>query len=284
MRKALIQQIAVLAAAGALLAGCASSGNAGASPAAGAKASGSTGASGSPSATSSGSPDPTGSSDGASSSSTDDGGSDRFSSVVDSCKDAPTNIKNPNLTWPSEPAMSINTSKNYTMTLHTNCGDIVIKMNAAKTPHTVNSFKFLASKNYFNGSFCYGMSTSADPKSLWCGDATVGPDRKDTDGLGTPGYSLADENLAGATYPAGTVAMINKYTPNTNGSQFFLVYADSQIPPKYTPFGFVTQGLDILKKVADAGISEGTAYQINGGTLGAPNQPVELESVSVTAS
>ena len=73
---------------------------------------------------------------------------------------------------------------------------------------------------------------------LQCGDPTG-------TGSGGPGYQFQDENLTGATYPAGTVAMANA-GPNTNGSQFFIVYKDTQLPPNYTPFGKITGGLDVL--------------------------------------
>ena len=85
---------------------------------------------------------------------------------------------------------------------------------------------------------------------LQCGDPTG-------TGTGGPGYQFQDENLTatavtGGTYPAGTVAMANS-GPDTNGSQFFLVYKDSQLPPSYTPFGTITGGLDVLQKIAAAG-------------------------------
>jgi peptidyl-prolyl cis-trans isomerase B (cyclophilin B) len=193
------------------------------------------------------------------------------------CAAPPTDIKNPNLSWPKEPAMTMDATKAYTMTLKTNCGDIVIRMDAAKVPHTVNSFAFLASKGFYNGSFCHRLATDSGLQMLQCGDASVGPVPKSTDGTGTPGYSFADENLAGAAYPAGTAAMANA-GPNTNGSQFFLVYGDSGLGPLYTPFGTVTQGLDILQKIAAAGIAQPASSD---GT-GRPVQPVELESVTVS--
>ena len=179
--------------------------------------------------------------------------------------------------WPAEPAMTIDPAKQYTMTLHTTQGDIVVKLNAAKAPHTVNSFDFLAGQKYFDGTYCHRLSTSAGLQMLQCGDPTVGATPKDSDGTGGPGYTFQDENLTGATYAAGTVAMANA-GPNTNGSQFFLVYGDSQLPPSYTPFGTITSGLDVLTKVAAGGISapgpDGT---------GRPKLPVELKSVTVTA-
>ncbi len=80
---------------------------------------------------------------------------------------------------------------------------------------------------------------------LQCGDPTG-------TGSGGPGYAFNDENLAGATYPAGTVAMANA-GPDTNGSQFFFTWKDTTLAPDYTPFGTVTGGLDVLQKIAAAG-------------------------------
>jgi peptidyl-prolyl cis-trans isomerase B (cyclophilin B) len=179
--------------------------------------------------------------------------------------------------WSKEPAMTIDKSKKYTMVLHTSQGDITIAMDAAKAPHTVNSFNFLAAQHFFDGSYCHRLSTSAGLQMLQCGDPTAGATPKDTDGSNGPGYQFQDENLTGAAYPAGTVAMANA-GPNTNGSQFFLVFGDSQLPPSYTPFGTITDGMGVLVHVASGGISnpgqDGT---------GRPTIPVELKSVTVSA-
>jgi peptidyl-prolyl cis-trans isomerase B (cyclophilin B) len=180
--------------------------------------------------------------------------------------------------WSAEPKMTIDPSKKYTMVLHTSEGDITIAMDAAKAPHTVNSFNFLAGQHFFDGSYCHRLSTSAGLQMLQCGDPTAGATPKDTDGSNGPGYQFQDENLNGATYPAGTVAMANA-GPNTNGSQFFLVFGDSQLQPSYTPFGTITDGMPVLIHVASGGISnpgqDGT---------GRPTTPVELKSVTVAAS
>ena len=132
-----------------------------------------------------------------------------------------------------------------TATLTTSQGPIVLTLDSAGAPCTVNSFRSLATAMYFNDSPCHRLTSSAALKVLQCGDPTG-------TGTGGPGYAFADENLAGATYPRGTVAMANS-GPGTNGSQFFLVYADSQLPPSYTPFGTITSGLEVLEKVAAAG-------------------------------
>ena len=135
-----------------------------------------------------------------------------------------------------------------TLTFTTNCGDIVISLNP-KAPQTVTNISALANAGYFNKSLCHRLTTEG-LFVLQCGDPTLS-------GAGSPagwkGY--ANENLpkAGAkNYPAGTVAMANS-GPGTNGSQFFLVYADTQLGPDYTIWGKITKGLNILKKIGDVG-------------------------------
>ncbi|PXX59255.1 peptidyl-prolyl cis-trans isomerase B (cyclophilin B) [Nocardia tenerifensis] len=150
----------------------------------------------------------------------------------------------------------------YTAKLETSCGAIDIALDP-RAPQTVNSFAFLAGEQYFNHTKCHRITTGGI-FVLQCGDPTA-------TGTGGPGYRIADENLAGATYPAGTVAMANA-GPNTNGSQFFLVYQDSPLPPSYTPFGRITAGLDVLQAVAAAGTKDGSPD-------GAPRNDVVLNKV-----
>jgi peptidyl-prolyl cis-trans isomerase B (cyclophilin B) len=165
--------------------------------------------------------------------------------------------------------------KTYTVTLQTNRGNIVFTADGKGAPYTVYSFVYLAEKDYFNETKCHRLVT-AGIYVLQCGDPTG-------TGSGGPGYAFQDENLAslgtpnaaGVTYKAGSVAMANA-GPDTNGSQFFLVYKDSPLQPDYTPFGTITQGLDIIEQVAAAG-----SNNANGTGDGAPNDPVEIEKVTV---
>ncbi|MEU8927181.1 peptidylprolyl isomerase [Kitasatospora sp. NPDC048545] len=173
--------------------------------------------------------------------------------------------------WQAEPAMSVDPAGSYTMTMDTNCGKVTIALDAAKAPHTVNSFSFLAGEKYFDHTKCHRLTTS-DIFVLQCGDPTASATVPG--GAGDPGYKFADENLTGATYPAGTVAMANS-GPGTNGSQFFLVYKDTPLPPKYTPFGKITGGLDVVQKIAAAGTLEG-------GTDGHPMADVTLNALTVS--
>ena len=179
------------------------------------------------------------------------------------------------LSWKKEPAMAIDTSANYTMKLATTCGDIDVALKTSAAPHTVNSFDFLAGKGFFDHTKCHRLTTNGI-YVLQCGDPTG-------TGSGGPGYTIPDENLKdkslkGGVYPAGTVAMANTGQKHSGGSQFFLVYQDSQLPPSYTPFGTISaSGLKVLKKIAAAGESSGQGD-------GAPNATVVINQATVTKS
>ncbi|MEW1904794.1 peptidylprolyl isomerase [Streptomyces sp. NPDC056488] len=176
-----------------------------------------------------------------------------------------------------EPKLTVDQKASYDMALKTDAGDITITMDAAKTPRTVNSFKHLADKKYFDGSKCHRLTTQGI-FVLQCGDPQG-------TGTGGPGYTIPDENLgslgkAGAdgsvTFPAGTVAMANTGQPGTGGSQFFLVYKDTKLPPTYTPFGKIdAAGLKAVQEVAAAGVE-------GGATDGAPKKAVTVEKATVT--
>jgi peptidyl-prolyl cis-trans isomerase B (cyclophilin B) len=178
-------------------------------------------------------------------------------------------------TWKKEPALSIDKSAKYTLDLATTCGKIDIALKASAAPHTVNSFDFLANKGFFDHTKCHRLTTNGI-YVLQCGDPTGS-------GSGGPGYTIPDENLKDKSlksnvYPAGTVAMANTGQAHTGGSQFFLVYQDSQLPPSYTPFGTISaSGMKVLKKIAAAGESTGAGD-------GAPNATVVINKASVSKS
>ncbi|KOG32236.1 peptidylprolyl isomerase [Streptomyces resistomycificus] len=178
-------------------------------------------------------------------------------------------------TWKKEPAVTIDKSAKYTLKLATTCGEIDVAMKTSAAPHTVNSFNFLAGKGYFDHTKCHRLTTNGI-YVLQCGDPTGS-------GSGGPGYTIPDENLKdkslkGNIYPAGTVAMANTGQANTGGSQFFLVYQDSQLPPSYTPFGTISEaGMKVMKKIAAAGESTGAGD-------GAPNATVVINKATVTKS
>ncbi|MET7694739.1 peptidylprolyl isomerase [Streptomyces sp. NPDC005483] len=196
------------------------------------------------------------------------------SKAPDPC-DKPAAGKVETQTWKKEPAMSIDESAKYTLDLATTCGKIDIALKASAAPHTVNSFDFLANKGFFDHTKCHRLTTNGI-YVLQCGDPTGS-------GSGGPGYTIPDENLKDKSlksnvYPAGTVAMANTGQAHTGGSQFFLVYQDSQLPPSYTPFGTISEsGMKVLKKIAAAGESTGAGD-------GAPNATVVINKATVTKS
>nr|WP_203696621.1 peptidylprolyl isomerase [Streptomyces rubrogriseus] len=199
------------------------------------------------------------------------------SKAPDPC-DKPAEGKVETQTWKKEPALTVDESAKYTMKLATTCGDMDIALKAKAAPHTVNSFDFLAGKGYFDHTKCHRLTTEGI-YVLQCGDPTA-------QGNGGPGYNIPDENLKDKSlkdnvYPAGTVAMANTGQPDSGGSQFFLVYQDSQLPPSYTPFGTVSkEGMAVLKKIAAAGAQP--ADPTTGNT--APNATVVIDKATVTKS
>ena len=166
------------------------------------------------------------------------------------------------------PVEGVELEQVYDVTIATDRGDIVFTMDSAAAPCTANSLRSLAGAGYFDGTPCHRLTTSGI-SVLQCGDPTG-------TGSGGPGYTFADENLEGSTYPRGTVAMANA-GPDTNGSQFFLVYEDSSLPSQYTPFGTITEGLELLEEVAAAGSDE-----TNGSGDGKPVLPVQIQTLRAT--
>jgi peptidyl-prolyl cis-trans isomerase B (cyclophilin B) len=172
----------------------------------------------------------------------------------------------------------------YQATINTNQGKIVLNLLNSKATCTVNSFVHLAQAGYFNNTQCHRMLTSGI-FVLQCGDPYATATAKLTCsstsnvGSGTPGYDFASENLTGAKYPAGTVAMANEGTANSNGSQFFIVYKDSTsgLTASYTPFATVSSGLGVVQNVAKDGYS--CQYTQAGG--GVPKQKVIIDSVTI---
>lgn len=165
-----------------------------------------------------------------------------------------------------------------TMTIKTNCGTITIELNPA-APQTVTNMATLARAKYFDATFCHRLTTAVI-YVLQCGDPSA-------QATGSPGSwkGYKDENLpkvGGITYPAGTVAMANS-GPNTNGSQFFLVYKDTILDPKYTIWGKIKTGWPILLRIQKAGAfkvdpASGQGYITQDGY---PVQPVEIKTVTV---
>ena len=156
----------------------------------------------------------------------------------------------------------------WAATMTINGKPVTADLDAANAPCTVDSLQFLAGQGYFDATTCHRLTTSDTLKVLQCGDPAG-------DGTGGPGYSFANENTEGATYPAGTLAMANSGGTDSNGSQFFIVYGDSTLDPNYTVVGQITTGLDVVQAIAAAGVAGGTQD-------GAPSQTVSLDSLTVT--
>jgi peptidyl-prolyl cis-trans isomerase B (cyclophilin B) len=153
-------------------------------------------------------------------------------------------------------------------TLVTNCGNIVITTVGAKAPFTMTSIAALAKGGYYDNSLCHRLTTQG-LFVLQCGDPTA-------TGSGGPEFTYPDENLpqnVENNYPEGTVAMANS-GPNTNGSQFFLVYANTTLAPSYTIWGTITSGLDIVKAIAKAGA-------VGGAPDGKPAKTIAISKVLV---
>jgi peptidyl-prolyl cis-trans isomerase B (cyclophilin B) len=158
---------------------------------------------------------------------------------------------------PTDPA-------SISMSIATNQGPFGVQLDNAKAPCTVNNFVSLAQKGYFNDTHCHRLTTGAGLSVLQCGDPKG-------DGTGGPGFQFADEYPANQylpddparhqplLYPRGTLAMANSGA-NTNGSQFFIVYKDSQLPPNYTVFGKVDEkDMGLFDKIAGAGTVDGSS-------------------------
>jgi cyclophilin family peptidyl-prolyl cis-trans isomerase len=137
------------------------------------------------------------------------------------------------------PDLGIYLNATYTVTLHTNHGDIAIDLFPAEAPLAVNSFLFLAGQGYYDGVLFHRVVP---------GFVIQGGDPTGT-GRGGPGYSFRDELGTGRRYLRGTVAMANA-GPNTSGSQFFICLGDLKLPNQYTIFGQVTAGMETVGAIA----------------------------------
>ncbi|MCZ3387099.1 MAG: peptidylprolyl isomerase, partial [Actinomycetia bacterium] len=158
------------------------------------------------------------------------------------------------------------------LVLDTDRGPITFTLDTEKAPKNSNSLAFLAGQGYFDDTTCHRLTTEG-LYVLQCGD------RSGT-GSGTPGYTTVDENLPKAdnsglaTYPRGSVAMAEP-SGGEAGSQFFLVYKDSPLPPDYTIVGQISKGLDVVEGVAAAGVSADATQPTDG-------EPAE--SITITAA
>ena len=191
---------------------------------------------------------------------------------------------------PGDPTPTLN-SGTVALTLQTTQGPMPLTLDRGEAPCTVQSFLFLAQQHFFDNTQCHRLTADPTLKVLQCGDPTG-------TGQGGPGYTIPDEKPTALTpaqdaspgtpvdvYPAGTVAMANTGEPDSGGSQFFLVYADSELPPTYAVFGNVgATGLATLNKIATGGIMPGTDPQTGQQetTDGKPKLPVTITKAAVS--
>ena len=163
------------------------------------------------------------------------------------------------------PPMCIDPAKTYTATIKTSLGDMTAELYAKDAPNTVNNFVFLARQGFYDGVIFHRIIP---------GFVIQGGDPQGT-GMGGPGYKFADELPRAGRYEIGSLAMANA-GPNTNGSQFFIICGMSgmQLPPQYSLFGKVVDGLDTVLALERVG-SPGA---------GVPKERVYMESVTITES
>jgi cyclophilin family peptidyl-prolyl cis-trans isomerase len=159
--------------------------------------------------------------------------------------------------------MGIDASKRYTATMDTSLGTLVIALDPAAAPNTVNNFVFLAGYHYFDGVIFHRVIKNF---------VVQGGDPTGT-GRGGPGYRFADELPAAGRYEIGSLAMANA-GPNTNGSQFFIISGPDgkRLPPQYSLFGKVVKGLDVVEAM----------QSVRTGSGDKPVEDVVINSVSVT--
>ncbi|MEP7369197.1 MAG: peptidylprolyl isomerase [Dermatophilaceae bacterium] len=169
------------------------------------------------------------------------------------------------------PDKKIAAGKTFIATVTTNCGVITMELDGTRAPQTVASFLGLAESGYWVGSPCHRLTTSGI-FVLQCGDPTG-------TGGGNPGYGFGVENApADYNFAPGTLAMARTSDPKSNGGQFFIVYKQTVLQDKvgYSIFGKITSGMDIVDKIAKAGLAPASA---GGGT--APLQPISILKVDV---
>jgi peptidyl-prolyl cis-trans isomerase B (cyclophilin B) len=179
------------------------------------------------------------------------------------------------------PPNAPNTGKD-TLTIDSTLGPIVATVDKSKTPCTAAAFEYLASKKFWDGTKCHRMTTQGI-KVLQCGDPTAkGKGYRQTDGTGGPSFRYAEENLpanaAGGTasYPVGAIAMAKTQQPGSTGSQFFIVYGETQLPPEYTLLATISKGMDVVNTVAKAGVDNS-----NGPGDGHPKKEIGIKSLTM---
>lgn len=168
-------------------------------------------------------------------------------------------------TFSEAPPMCIDPTKSYTAVVGTAKGDITIALDPSRAPLTVNNFVVLARYGYYEGVPFHRII----PDFVVQGGDAVGP----TLGIGGPGYTIEDELPEAGAYEVGSLAMANS-GPNTNGSQFFIVSGDAgmNLPPQYSLFGQITEGLETLE----------TLDSLGSAGAGKPLEEIIINGITVT--
>jgi len=164
------------------------------------------------------------------------------------------------------PEQVLEEGTDYRAVIATTCGEIVFDLFESDAPETVNSFVFLAQEGFFDGLSIFRNSPGIAILQTGAGDDTNTWDL---------GYTIPDEFAraeADGAYSAGALAMANSGTPDSGGSQFFMVYGDSSLPPQYTLYGEVVEGLDVLQSIGAIPVEDGTET---------PSEIVYMESVTI---
>jgi cyclophilin family peptidyl-prolyl cis-trans isomerase len=171
--------------------------------------------------------------------------------------------------YSSPPAMQIDQAKHYTATIDTSMGTMKADLFASDAPITVNNFVFLAREGFYNGAPFHRIIKDF---MVQTGDSV------NRNGTGGPGYRFQDEPVK-RPYEKGTLAMANA-GPNTNGSQFFIVQgANVNLPPNYTIFGKLTDGVDTLDKIANVPVGASSS-----GERSKPQTDVTINSIKIDES
>jgi len=185
--------------------------------------------------------------------------------VKDTMKRDVTDSSNiPTGSYTSPPKMEIDINRKYTADIITSLGEIQIELFSKETPVTVNNFIFLSKQGFYDNTIFHRiikdfMIQGGDPKG---------------DGTGGPGYRFADEKIT-RDYKRGIIAMANS-GPNTNGSQFFIMHKDTDLPKNYVIFGQVVKGIEVIDKIAE------TQTVDNGlGEQSKPTKEIKIEKITI---
>lgn len=192
--------------------------------------------------------------------------------VVDTSPADPTPNAGPTANSSNIPDPATADGKLFNGTLATSEGDIGVQLNGELAPQAVAVFSALAEEDFFAGKTCHRLTTAQTMGVLQCGSLNG-------DGAGDPSYQWGpvENTPEDGFYPAGSIAVARGASTDSNGTQFFIVYKDSQIPQDtggYTIMGSVTSGLDVVRGIAEAGVD-------GGGQDGAPATPVTIDSLTL---